>query len=418
MTPRRISPSDAASLVQPGDALYVTGCLLPPAAFVDALQADPARSAGVRITSTIAPGFPNPFDFDKLHPTAVLTGPLMLSAFTSAQRQGRYRALPVTFSGFLCHLATQRFDLGVVQVCPPDANGRYSLGPSVEFWPAAMQRCRRVLAVVNPLLRPLPYAVSLEPGRVDAVCEAAAPIPEYLTDTDDATEAIGRFVAGLIDDGCTLQTGLGKVPAAIARSLRGHRGLKIHTGMVSDGLMDLAAAGALADGELHRMAVVAGSGALYDWLPQAQDLRIVGCDETHAPAGLARLERFVTVNSALEVDLFGQCNLEFQAGRAVSSAGAAPDFARAARTSPGGISIVALGATYAGGSRSRIVSALASGTVASLSRLEVDAVVTEFGVADLRQASVHERAAALIAVAAPPFREDLERAWFERARSL
>jgi 4-hydroxybutyrate CoA-transferase len=157
---------------------------------------------------------------------------------------------------------------------------------------------------------------------------------------------------------------------------------------------------------------------LYDWLPQAQGLRLVGCAGTYDRDALAKLDRFVAVNSALEVDLLGQCNLEHMAGRTISSAGGAPDFAGAARACRGGLSVVALNATFGKEAQSRIVPTLSRGAVVSLSRLDVDVVVTEFGVADLRDASVHERARALIAVAAPQFREDLARSWAEQAATL
>lgn len=409
---------DTLGLLAPGKSIYVAGGTTPPGAWVEALQQDPQRSRGLRITTTVGPTFPNPFDFDRLHPDVVVTGPLMRPELSEPQRQGRFRALPVTFSGFLRHLEEQTFDLGVVQVAPTDARGQCSLGPSVEFLPAALRRCRRVVAVVNPLLPALPFGASVSADRIDAMCEAVTPVPCYDAATDAATQAIGEQIAGLLDDGVTLQTGLGKVPTAIARSLRGHRRLTIHSGLISDGLMELEASGALDEDSLHHAAIVAGSQTLYDWLPQAQRVRIVGVDATHAPQTLARQRRLVAINSALEVDLFGQCNLEHQFGRAISSAGGAPDFARAARNSPGGLSMVALNATYASGTRSRIVPTLSPGAVASLSRLEVDVVVTEFGVADLRRASVHERAHALIGAAAPQFREELERAWHARANGL
>jgi acyl-CoA hydrolase len=413
-----VSVHDLAAQVVSGQSIYVAGGLTPPEAFVAALQEDPERTRDVRITTSVAPGFPNPFDFERLHATATVSGPLALPQFSAAQREGRFRMLPVTFTGFLRHLDTQDFDLGVIQVAPPDASGRYPLGHSVEFIPAALRRCRRIVAVVNPRLLALPFAESIEAHRIDAACEVESAAPRYEMPIDEASDAIGRLIGSIIEDGSTLQMGLGKVPAAIAKALRNHRKLKIHSGMVSDGLRELAQAGALDEDAISLTTVVAGSQALYDWLPQARALRIVGCDQTHASASLARLERFVAVNSALEVDLFGQCNLEHQSGRCVSGAGGAPDFARAARTSRGGLSVVALNATYGKDAISRIVPALGETAMTSLSRLDVDVVVTEFGAADLRSASVHERAQALIGVAAPQHRAALERAWSERARTL
>jgi 4-hydroxybutyrate CoA-transferase len=229
---------------------------------------------------------------------------------------------------------------------------------------------------------------------------------------------IAGHIAALIDDGCTLQMGVGKVPTALAERLRDRRRLRIHSGLVSDGFANLMESGALDADFVHTACVASGTGGFYRWLPEARGLRIAGCEITHGALTLAALQRFVAVNSALEVDLFGQCNLEHAQGRAVSGAGGAPDFARAARMCAGGLSIVALNASYRKGMASRIVPALSAGAVVSLSRVDVDLVVTEFGVADLRHASVHERALALIGIAAPDFRDDLERAWSKLAATL
>ncbi len=416
--PRRVAQGDLASLVHPGQSLYLAGGLTPPVPFIDALQSEPEAARGLTMTTSLAPGITIPFDFDRLHPSAVVSGLFMQPELRAAQRQGRFRLLPMSFGGFLRHLQTQQFDLGVVQVAPPDAQGRCSLGPSVEFTPAALARCRRVLALINPRLPSLPGAVSLDVERFSACCEIDLPLPEYRVDDDEPTRAIARHIAALVDDGCTVQTGLGKVPTAMAHCLRDRRRLRIHSGMVSDGLLDLADAGALDTDAEHRTGVAAGTDRLYRWLPQAPGLRIVGCEHTHGAAVLATLQRFVAVNSALEVDLFGQCNLEHAQGRAVSGAGGAPDFARAARLCVGGLSIVALNASYRNGQASRIVARLDPGAVVSLARTDVDLVVTEFGVADLRQASVHDRAQALIGVAAPAFRADLDRAWTDCAAAL
>jgi len=415
---RTVALADLAGLVASGQSVYLAGGLTPPTPFIEALQATPDAARGLQLTTSLAPGIAIPFDFDRLHPSAVVRGLFMQPEMRRAQQQGRFAHLPLSFAGFLRHLGSQQFDLGVVQVAPPDAQGRCSFGPSVEFSPAALARCRRVLALVNPLLPALPYAESLPLEAITSRCDIELPLPEYRVDSDAPTRAIAGHIAALVDDGCTLQTGLGKVPTALAQCLRQHRRLRIHSGMVSDGLLELAEAGALDPDAEHLTGVAAGSRRLYDWLPSAHGLRIAGVAHTHGAQALSQLRRFVAVNSALEVDLLGQCNLEHASGRAVSGAGGAPDFARAARVCPGGLSIVALNASARGGQVSRIVASLDATAVSSLPRVDVDLVVTEHGVADLRQASVHERARALIGVAAPGFREALERAWAARAAAL
>lgn len=421
---REVALDDLAGLVQPGQSVYLAGGLTPPVPFIEALQRDPGAARGLSLTTSIAPGIDFPFDFQRLHPSAVVSGLFMQPSLREAQQQGRFRHLPMSFGGFLRHLRTAKFDLGVIQVAPPDAQGRCSLGPSVEFTTAALARCSRVLALINPRLPALSYAPSLPLAEFTHTRAIDLALPEYRVECDEPTRAIASHIAPFIADGSTVQTGLGKVPTALAQALRGHRRLRIHSGMVSDGLMELAEAGALDADAVHSTGVAAGTARLYDWLRDptrlgcARGLQLVGCEQTHGPAALAALERFVAVNSALEVDLLGQCNLEHAGGRAVSGAGGAPDFARAARLSVGGLSVVALNASYRGGSASRIVAHLESAAVASLPRVDVDLVVTEHGVADLRGASVHERALALIGVAAPAFRDSLHRAWKARAALL
>jgi acyl-CoA hydrolase len=174
-------------------------------------------------------------------------------------------------------------------------------------------------------------------------------------------------------------------------------------------MLDLAAAGALDMSFMHTTTVLVGSQRLYDEVKDFSPLRLQGVETTHHPLTLMALDRLVAVNSALEIDLFGQCNLENANGRAVSSAGGAPDFARAGRLSAGGRSIVAMQAAHPKGSR--IVPTLGEKAIVSLSRVDVSHVVTEFGVADLMGLGVHERAEALIEVAAPEHRNDLRSAW-------
>lgn len=415
----KVSTGDLAQLVGPGDRVYLPGAIGVPGSFIDELLQAPERSRDLRILTSIAPGTDNPLDLARLHPSAVVTGLFMQPELSEAQRSGRYRALPMSYGGFLRHLRERvELDLTVVQVAPPDRQGRCSLGPSVEFTPLAVQKSHRVLALINPRIPAIPGAVTLPFERFDHVSEIDTPLPEYRTGSDEATRVIAGHIASLIEDGSTLQMGLGKVPSALAPLLRGHRHLRLHSGLLSDGLPELLEARALDPSHIPICCALAGSESLYRWSATCDRLRIVGCELTHDAATLAALDRFVAVNSALEVDLFGQCNLEHADGRAVSGAGGAPDFARAARLSHGGLSIVALNATYRKGQSSRIVARLGATAIASLPRVDVDIVITEFGIADLRTASVHERAQAVIAVAAPHLRDELQSAWQMTAMRL
>lgn len=419
---RALSVGQLADIVRPGDLVYVPGGVTTPVPFLEALQSDSERSRGLRILTSIAPGVANPLDPNRLNETAVVTGLFMQPGLTEAQRVGRYRALPVSYAGFVSHLQeSETIDLAVVQTSPPDTDGRCSLGPSVEFTPLVLRKARRVLGLINPDVPRFVNSVSIPFARFDYVYEAGGAPTVYRTNRDAPTSAIAGHIASLVKNGHALQMGLGKVPTALAVALRDHRGLRLFSGLLSDGLMSLAEAGALDPDFMHTCCVAAGSEEFYSWASSFERLRIVGCEITHDARTLAGVDGFIAVNSALEVDLFGQCNLEHAERRAISGAGGAPDYARAARLSRGGCSIVALNASYVGRRRepvSRIVPRLLDPGVASLSRIDVDCIITEFGVADLRGASVRERAEAIISVATPECRDDLERTWASIATQL
>ena len=418
--PNSITVDKLAAQVHAGEFVFIGGSSGAPVAFVDALLQDPQHSEGLQLLTSFVPGI-NTLDIDRLHPSARVSGLFMHPAFGAAQRDGRYRTLPMTYASFVRHIRDNVTpDLVVVQVAPPDSRGRCSLGPAVEFMPEVLKKSRRVLGLINKNVPSIPGAFSIAFDQLTAACEVETALPTYVTDTDAATEAIAANIASLIADGAAVQVGLGKVPAALSRLLRNHRKLRLHSGMLSDGLLELAESGALDPDFIPLSTVLIGSENLYQSLNGFKNLRVVGTEVTHDLPTLINLPGLIAVNSALEVDLFGQCNLEHANGRAVSGCGGAPDFARGARLSAGGNSIVALNATFGSKDKlgSRILPALSTNAVASLSRIDVDVVVTEFGIAHLRGRSVHERAEALIAVAAPQFHNELQNAWSTIAAKL
>ncbi|MES2360680.1 MAG: acetyl-CoA hydrolase/transferase C-terminal domain-containing protein [Pseudomonadota bacterium] len=416
--PRQVSTEALSSLVRPGELVYVPGASGAPQAFMSSLLANTGHQKNLRLLTSYVPGI-NTIDMSTMDASACVTGLFMHAGLQAAQRSGRYRCLPLSYAGFVRHVLDRVDpDLAVVQLAPPDAEGNCSLGPAVEFMPTILKKTSRVLGLINHQTPRIRGAASIPYARLDHVCEVDTPLPIYDTQSSPVTEAIARHIAPLVPDGSSLQIGLGKVPMALSRLLCDRRMLRLHSGMLSDGLLDLANAGALDPDFLHTTCAIVGSTALYRQMADFTQVRVLGCEFTHDPRVLLELDNFVSVNSALEVDLFGQCNLEHADGHAISGAGGAPDFARAARLSSGGRSIVALNATHHGGKGTRIVPCLGERAITSISRIDVDHVVTEYGVASLCGASVHERAHAIIAVAAPEFREDLARAWSAIAARL
>lgn len=311
-------------------------------------------------------------------------------------------------------------DVAMVQVSPADADGRHSFGLVGDYVAAAAKAARVVIAEVNERV-PFTPGESIHASEIDvAIRVSRDPVevpPARIGATD---EAIARHCAGYIGDGCVLQTGVGAVPDALLRQLADRKDLGIHTGSIGDGLVDMIEAGVITnarkeiDAGVSILGATVGTRRLFDFLDRNPTVRLCATDYTHNSAVLARLSRFVSVNSALEVDLTGQVNAEASGSAYLGGTGGQVDFVRAGSRSTGGRAIIALAATAKGGTISRIVPAL-SGPVTT-ARSEVDVIVTEFGAAELKGRSLAERAKRMVAIAHPDFREELGRAAFDITR--
>lgn len=378
-----------------------------------ALRAEPDAAAGVTFTGVWLPGI-NRLDYAGLHPQARAEAFFITPDLHGSFRAGRVAYRPLSyFEAYRWLREGPAVDLALLQVSPPDRVGRVSLGVANDFTPAILGRARHRLAHINPLLPPTRGAATIAYTELDWVIEAPSPLLGDGGGEDAAWTAIGRHVAELVADGATIEIGIGRVPQVL-HALTSHRNLRVHSGAITSPLLALAAAGALADtADAVTAGVALGSEALYAFAAADPRVRFAPVGWTHAMATLSRIERFVAINGVIEVDLWGQANAEMVDGRHVSSAGGIGDFIRGARAAPGGLAIIALPATARNGSVSRIVPQLTD-TVVSVGRTDVDIVVTEHGVARLRHASIDERAEALIAIAAPAFREPLAAAWSAR----
>ena len=313
-----------------------------------------------------------------------------------------------------------RADVLLVQVSPPDISGRYSLSMAHDYLPAALDSARIVIAEVN---RKAPWTYGeryIDESEIDIAIETDRELPAPMDTRPSAIElAIARRAAGLIEDGATLQVGIGTLPAAILSQLGGHRDLGLHTGALIDEAAELVTAGIITnarksiDAGVSVVGVVMGgrrSQALGAANPAVQFRSV---EYTHAADVLARLDHFVAINSAVEIDLTGQVNAEVAGVTYVGAVGGAPDFLEGANRSRGGLPIIALPSTVGEGAktRTRIVSRL-SGPV-STPRSSVGIVITEHGAVDLRGLSIHERIPRMISLAASEFRERLARDAFD-----
>ena len=271
-------------------------------------------------------------------------------------------------------------DVALVQVSPPNARGEYSMGLAVDYLPPALETARAVIAEVNDrvpwthtekFFRKEDFALIVKSSREPATPPAAR--------AGDIESAIARHAAAFIPDGATLEFGLGVLPDAVCAALSGRKGLKIHSGTIGDGIIDLMKSGVIGEAVCGQLI---GSRRLFDFARDNPAIRMRSTEYTHDPRVLASLQRFVAINSAVEVDLTGQVNAEVAKGSYLGAVGGALDFIRAAGFSPGGVSLLLLPAA-------RIVKTL-SGPVAT-PRSEAGVIVTERGAADLRGCTLNER---------------------------
>lgn len=336
----------------------------------------------------------------------------------AALREGRADFIPSYYSRISALFEQRPPDVAILSLSPPDENGLCSLGLTADFQWAAASRAKVVIAQVNDQM-PFVYGGCMVPvSALDAIVEVSEPIPQLPRPrVGEVERAIGRHCADLIRDGDTLQLGIGAIPDALLGELRDKKDLGIHSEMISDGVMELMEAGVINNSRktLHPGVSVAtflmGTDKFYRFLDRNSSVELHPVDYTNNPLVAARNDNLVAINSALQVDLWGQVAAEAIGPVQYSGVGGQVDFFRSAALSRGGRAILALPSTNAKGKQSRIVAALPQGSIVTSTRNDVDYVVTEYGVAALRGRSVWERAENLIAVAHPDFRDLLRAQW-------
>jgi len=307
-------------------------------------------------------------------------------------------------------------DVALIQCTPPDKFGYVNIGVSVDIVMAAIEASRLVIAEVNPNVPCVYGAGFLKMDRIDCWTWNDAPLIEHVPEEPGEVELeIGRNVASLIEDGSTLQAGIGMIPDAVLRALTDKRDLGVWTEMFSDGVLDLIDAGVITGRykAIHPGKVTSsftfGSRRLYDYIDRNPLFTFQPTDYVNDPRRIAEQHKMVAINSAIQVDLTGQVCADSIGTRFYSGIGGQVDFIRGASMCPDGKPVIALRSTAKGGSISRIVPTLTEGAGVVTSRGDVRYVVTEYGVADLLGKSIRERAVALISIAHPDFRAELVR---------
>ncbi|MBI4637533.1 MAG: acetyl-CoA hydrolase/transferase family protein [Candidatus Rokubacteria bacterium] len=342
----------------------------------------------------------------------------MSPRLADAHRRGRVEFVPMRYFDLVTHFARGGAwapDGVLVHCAPPDAQGYLSLGVSVGVVLPAARQAPLVIAQVNPNMPRTRGNAYLHRSQIDAWVDVDEPLLTYPPPVvGDVERAIGRHVAALVADGATVQVGVGAIPQAVLEALADHRDLGLHSLLV-DAAVTLVERGVVTNARkrVHRgrmdIAEAMGTRRLFEWVHDNPRVNMESSELVHDPEVVARLDGFVSVNSALEVDLTGQVTAESVGGRQVAGIGGQFDFVLGASRSRGGVSVIALPSTGRAGAVSRIVPRLAGGAAVTTPRFLADCVVTEYGAARLRGLGESQRARALTAVAHPDFREGLER---------
>jgi acyl-CoA hydrolase len=310
--------------------------------------------------------------------------------------------------------APRRFDVAIVMVSPPDASAMCSFGTQVDFLPAFYDRIACLIGIINPNMPQTAGEPGIPLSAFDAIFSYDEPLlsvaPAKLRE-DPVAATIAANVASLVPDGATIQMGIGRLPQAIVGALTDHRNLRIHSGLVDDNILHLEEAGALAVDVPVVSGAAIGSPRLYAHLDGNDRYSFRHVGHTHDPNIIAAAAPFVAINGALQIDLFGQVNSEASGGRIIASPGGLPEFVRGALKSPGGRAVMAVRARGGKKGGSGIVATVAPPHLVTNGRTDADVVVTEFGVADIRDLPIDRRAEALIGIAAPEDRDMLADRW-------
>lgn len=411
-----ISAADAVRVVRSDTNIFIHGACATPAPLIDALCAR-HDLANVRLyhlhTAGPAP-FAEPGRESEFRSVSLFTGAPLRRCIA----EGRADFVPIFLSDIpgLFLSGDVKLDVALLQVSPPDAHGLCSLGTSCDAAKAAAESARLVVAEINAQM-PRTHGNNVIPlNRIHAFVATDRPLVEHAGLPETPVEArIGELIADLVEDGSTLQMGIGGIPDAVLARLHGKHDLGIHSEMFSDRVVDLVEAGAVT----NRLKAVGtgriitsfinGTRRLFDFVHDNPAVAFYPCDWTNDTSVIRKNPKVVAINSAIQIDLSGQVCADSIGHRIFSGIGGQMDFIRGAALSCGGKPIIALASQAMGGQVSRIVSQLNAGAGVVTTRGHVHWVATEYGVVNLHGKTLRERGDALISIAHPDFRAALRR---------
>jgi 4-hydroxybutyrate CoA-transferase len=412
---KRVSAAEAMKCVKSGDRVVFAHACGEPLELVDALVARASELKHVEINHMVAMGkgeYCKPELADSFFHKSLFVG----ASTRDAVNDGRGDYIPVFFHE-IPRLFSEGYlppDVVLIHVSPPDKHGFCSFGVSVDYTKPAAQVAKTVVAQVNPNMPRTHGDSFIHVAEIDFIVESEQPILELQRPRiGPVEEAIGKHIAGLVEDGSCLQLGIGGIPDAVLLFLHEKNDLGIHSEMFSEGVVDLYDEGVITNRckTLNRDKMVAnflmGTRRLYDFVDDNPAVNMFPVNYVNDPYVIGQNDRVVAINSAIQVDLMGQVVADTMGAVQFTGIGGQVDFVRGAARSRDGKAIIALPATAKKGAVSRIVAALSPGTAITTMRADVDYIVTEHGVAHLRGMGLRERAEALIAIADPAFRDQI-----------
>src|SRR5690606_2754132 len=417
-----ISAAEAVKAVHSGDRVFIHGSAAAPVILVQELQKRHAELEDVELISITTLGDIN-FDAPEFRKSFYVN-----SLFVSANvrkvvnsRDGDYVPVFLSEIPLLFRRNILSIDVAMVQVSPPDSHGYCSLGTSVDIAKAAVEKAKHIIALVNPRMPRTHGDGFIHIRNIHSMVWHEAELPEvdYSKKVNEGVRMIGRNVAGLIEDGSTLQMGIGSIPDQVLNNLTGHKNLGIHTEMMSDGVISLLEKGVITNSQKKLnvgrsvTGFMAGTRRLYDFVHDNPQVRVMDISYVNDTSVIRQNPKVVAINSAIEIDLTGQVCSDSMGTYQYSGIGGQMDFIRGASLSEGGKPIIALPSQTSSGI-SRIVPILKEGAGVVTTRGHVHWVVTEYGCVNLFGLGLKQRGKALISIAHPDHRESLERAFHER----
>ncbi|WP_420385566.1 acetyl-CoA hydrolase/transferase family protein [Roseivirga sp.] len=412
---------EAVSIIKPGHNVYLHTAAATPVALVEAMTERASELYNISLFQLHTEG-PAPYAAPEYEDIFTINSLFIGGNVRRAHKEGRANFIPSFLSEvpIMIRSGVVPVDVALIQVSPPDQHGFCSLGVSVDATKAAVDTAKHIIAQINPRMPRTHGDGLIHISRFSRYVDIEAELPELPAhELTDVERKIGVHIAGMIEDGATLQMGIGAIPDAVLSCLNSHKDLGVHTEMFSDGVIPLIEQGVITNKHKtkHKDYLVSGfmigSRKLYDFVDDNPMIRMLDIQYVNDTAVIRRMPKMTSINSAIEIDLTGQVCADSIGTMMYSGVGGQMDFIRGASLSPGGKPIIALPSTTSRG-ESKLVPMLKPGAGVVTTRAHVHYVVTEFGVADLYGKSLKQRAKALINIAHPDHREDLSRAASER----